>query len=506
MNDPRAVLQAAGLSKRFGVVQALDVVDLTVRAGEVHALVGENGAGKSTLINILAGVLRPDAGRIVLSGREVRLRTAYEAAQAGVAAVFQELSLVGTLSVAENVLANRQPVNRLNLIRTAELRRRSRQALQVLDVDLDPDALVEGLSIAERQLVEIVKAVSASPRVLLLDEPTSSLTRRETEALFGLIRRLRGQGVAIVYISHHLPEVLELADRVTVLRDGRHVATRPAADIAENDLIRLMVGRELRDIYGRRGLTERGAVPRLRVRDLSRPGAFEAVDLAVGAGEIVGLAGLVGAGRTELGRALFGAEPAASGRIEVDGQHVWPRTPTAAMSAGIAYVSEDRKEQGLYLRHTVRDNLVAPRLDRFSNRWGWMRDRVIDAYARRARERFGLVTPDVHQPVERLSGGNQQKVLLAAWIGIEPRVLIADEPTRGVDVGARTEIYGHLRDLTANGAAVLLISSDLQEILGMSDRIVVMRAGRIAARFDRDEATEQAIIAAALGADSGGAS
>jgi len=508
MNDPRAVLQAVGLSKRFGVVQALDAVDLTVRAGEVHALVGENGAGKSTLINILAGVLRPDAGRIVLSGRELKLRTAYEAAQAGIAAVFQELSLVGTLSVAENVLANRQPVNRLNLIRTAELRRRTRQALQVLDVDLDldPDALVERLSIAERQLVEIVKAVSASPRVLLLDEPTSSLTRRETEALFGLIRRLRGQGVAIVYISHHLPEVLELADRVTVLRDGRHVATRPAADIAENDLIRLMVGRELRDIYGRRGLTERGGVPRLRVRGLSKRGAFEAVDLEVGAGQILGLAGLVGAGRTELGRALFGAEPAVSGSIAVDGQRVWPRTPTAAMRAGIAYVSEDRKEQGLYLRHTVRDNLVAPRLDRFSSRWGWMRDGVIDAYARRARERFGVVTPDVHQPVERLSGGNQQKVLLAAWISIEPRVLVADEPTRGVDVGARTEIYGHLRDLAANGAAVLLISSDLQEILGMSDRIVVMRAGRIAACFDRGQATEQAIITAALGADSGGAS
>ncbi len=506
MNDPRTVLQGVGLSKRFGVVQALDAVDLTVHAGEIHALVGENGAGKSTLINILAGVLRPDGGRIVLSGREVRLRTAYEAAQAGIAAVFQELSLVGTLSVAENVLANRQPVNRLNLIRTAELRRRTRQALQVLDVDLDPDALVERLSIAERQLVEIVKAVSASPRVLLLDEPTSSLTRRETEALFGLIRRLRAQGAAIVYISHHLPEVLELADRVTVLRDGRHVATRPAGDITENDLIRLMVGRELRDIYGQRGMTERGTVPRLCVRNLSRPGAFEAVDLEVSAGEIVGLAGLVGAGRSELGRALFGAEPASSGRIEVDGQHVWPRTPTAAMRAGIAYVSEDRKEQGLYLRHAVRDNLVAPRLERFSNRWGWLRDGAIDAYARRARDRFGVVTPDVHQPVERLSGGNQQKVLLAGWIGIEPRVLIADEPTRGVDVGARTEIYGHLRDLAANGAAVLLISSDLQEILGMSDRIVVMRTGRIAARFDRDQATEQAIIAAALGADGGGTS
>jgi len=321
--------------------------------------------------------------------------------------------------------------------------------------------------------------------------------------LFGVIRELQANGVSIIYISHKLDELLQIGDYVTVLRDGRHVETRSADQVTENDLIRLMVGRELRDIYGRRGAVRLEGAARLRVEGLSRPGAFENVDLEVRSGEIVGVAGLVGAGRTELGRALFGAEPHTSGHLLIDGEPVQLRTPADAMRAGVAYVSEDRKEQGLYLPHSVRDNLAAPRLERFSTGWGWIRDGMIDDYARRARDRFGVVTPDVHQLVDRLSGGNQQKVLLAAWIGIEPRVLIADEPTRGVDVGARTEIYGHLRDLAANGAAVLLISSDLQEILGMSDRIVVMRSGRIVARFGRDEATEQAIITAALGAADG---
>ncbi|MBN1341998.1 MAG: sugar ABC transporter ATP-binding protein [Phycisphaerae bacterium] len=501
MNDLGVALQIEGLSKRFGVVHALQDVDLTIRSGEVHALVGENGAGKSTLINILAGTLQPDQGRITLAGKPVRFRNAHEALTAGVAAVFQELSLVGTLSVAENIFANRQPVNWFNFIRADELRRRASQALRAFDVDIDPDLLVARLSIAERQVVEIVKAASVRPCVMLLDEPTSSLTQRETQRLFALVRALRQQGVAIVYISHHLPEVLDLADRVTVLRDGRHVATKDAAEVTENDLVTLMVGRELKDIYGRRVNVRPDALPRLRVRGLSRPGAFEAIDLEIRPCEIVGMAGLVGAGRTEVGRALFGLEPAAAGRIEIDGQHAAPKTPAQAMRAGIAYVSEDRKEQGLYLRHTIRDNLVAPRLERFAGPWGWMRDAWVDQYARRMRDRFGIVTPDVHQTVERLSGGNQQKVLLASWIGTEPKVLIADEPTRGVDVGARSEIYAHLRKLAANGAGVLLISSDLQEILGMSDRILVMRAGRIAARFTHEQATEQGIIAAALGAD-----
>jgi len=498
MTSGPPALQAIGLSKRFGQVQALDDVNLEIQAGEVHALVGENGAGKSTLINLLVGTLQPDAGRLLVGGREMRFRNAREAAAAGIAAVFQELSVVGSLSVAENIFANRQPVNRLNFIRQGELTRRAEELLRTFNIAIAPHTPVEQLSVAERQVVEILKCLAAHPCVLLLDEPTSSLTQREKEMLFALIRRLREQKHGLIYISHHLPEVIELADRVTVLRDGKRVATRLRREITEPELVRLMVGRELQDIYGQRQTVDRTGPPRLKVEGLCRPGRFADVAFAVWPGEIVGLAGLVGAGRTEVGRALFGADPASSGRIVLDGRPALPRSPGEATKAGLAYVTEDRKTQGLFLRHSIRDNLVAPRLERFAARLGFMRDARIDQYAGACRQRSNIVAPDVHQLVCRLSGGNQQKVLIAAWVGLEPRLLIADEPTRGVDVGARLEIYGQLRELAARGTAVLLISSDLQEILGLSDRILVMRAGRIVGRFDCEEATEERIIAAAL--------
>ncbi len=539
VNTPHTVLRLVGIHKRFGAVLALDGVDLNVNAGEVHALVGENGAGKSTLIHIVAGTLPPDRGEIFLaqSGargdrsspvsreashtegeegdasalRRVQFRNGHEALCAGISAVFQELSLVGTLSVAENIFANRQPVNRWNFIRRGDLRRQTQALLDGFDIGIEPDTAVERLSVAERQVVEILKALSSRPRVVLFDEPTSSLTQRETRTLFSLIHRLRGEGTAIIYVSHHLPEVLELADRVTVLRDGRRVATLPRSDVSERDLIRLMVGRELSDIYGQpHWFPEKQAAetPRLRVAGLGRRGVFSGVAFDLRPGEIVGLAGLVGAGRTEIGRALFGLAPATEGEIWLDGRRIWPRSAGEAMNAGIAYVTEDRKALGLYLRHSVRDNLAAPWVSRahacavrgFSTGAGFLRDRQLDDYAEASRKRFRIVAPDVRQTVGRLSGGNQQKVLLAAWIGIEPRVLIADEPTRGVDVGARGEIYGYLRELAQSGTAILLISSDLQEILGMSDRVLVMRAGRIVKQLDRAEATEEGIIAAALGA------
>jgi len=520
-------LQVLALSKRFGPVQALDSVDLDVFAGEVHALVGENGAGKSTLINLLVGTLQPDRGRIIVGGREMRFHNARAAAAAGIAAVFQELSVIDSLTVAENIFANRQPVNRLGFVRRDELFRRAREFLARFDVAIAPDRLVGSLSVAERQLIEILKCLAANPCVVLFDEPTSSLTQREKELLFALIRRLREQKHGIVYISHHLPEVLELADRVTVLRDGQRVETRARADVTEPDLIRLMVGRELQDIYGRAhndprssrreearsvaakesqslltsAATEKSLGVRLCVEQLTRRGAFEKVSFHLRPGEIVGLAGLVGAGRTELGRALFGAEPAQHGKILLDGREVRPRSPSEGSALGIGYVTEDRKAQGLFLRHAVRDNLVAPRLHEFA-RGGFVRDREIDRCAATCRERSNIVTADLQQPVGRLSGGNQQKVLLAAWMGLDPQVLIADEPTRGVDVGARVEIYSQLRALAARGTAVLLISSDLQEILGLSDRVLVMRRGRLAAEFERETATEQNIIAAALGGSS----
>jgi ABC-type sugar transport system ATPase subunit len=466
-------------------------------------LVGENGAGKSTLINLLVGTLQPDRGRIRVGGREAHFRHARAAAAAGIAAVFQELSLVGSLTVAENIFASRPPVDRLGFVRARALRAQAAERLGAFEIAIAPDALVDQLSVAERQVVEIVKCLAADPCVLLLDEPTSSLTQREKESLFALIRRLRARRHALLYISHHLPEVLELADRVTVLRDGRSVATRPCGEITEAQLVQLMVGRELEPVdFGREG----GAGPgggRLQVTGLTRPGAFADVSFSVGSGEIVGLAGLVGAGRTEVGRALIGAEPPTQGRVLLDGTAVAPGAPAEAVRLGMVYVTEDRKGQGLLLRHSIRDNLAVPRLERFSGRWGWLSDAEIDRYAEECRRQSNIVAPDIHQVVGRLSGGNQQKVLLATWLGLAPRVLIADEPTRGVDVGARLEIYRQLRHLAGQGAAVLLISSDLQEILGLADRVLVMRAGRIVATFDRSEATEERVIAAALGAGTG---
>lgn len=499
--SPPPALEVTGLHKRFGGVQALSGVSLEVRAGEVHALVGENGAGKSTLINLLVGTLQADSGSIRVGGQEMRFRSAREAARAGIAAVFQELSLVNTLSVAENIYANRQPVNRFNFIQFDLLRRQTGALMEKLGVWLDPDQLVGRLSVAERQMVEILKALAANPCVLLLDEPTSSLTQRETEVLFRLIHRLRQEGEAIVYISHHLQEVLELADRVTVFRDGRHVTTRPRAGLTEPDLVKLMVGRELQDIYGQRRPVNRAIGPRVRVEALERKPYFSGVSLEIWPGEIVGLSGLVGAGRTELGRALLGAEPAHSGRILLEGREIRPRNPAEGIHLGIAYVTEDRKQQGLFLRHSIRENLAAPRLDRFAWPWGWLRDRQMTDYAEQCRQRSRIITPHLEQKVGKLSGGNQQKVLMAAWTGLEPRFLIADEPTRGVDVGARREIYEQLRQMAVQGAAILLISSDLQEIFGLSDRILVMRQGRIVACFDPRKATEEMVIGAALGAE-----
>jgi ABC-type sugar transport system ATPase subunit len=499
MTPPVCALRVSGLRKRFGSLQALQAVDLSVEEGEVHAVVGENGAGKSTLINLLVGALQPDQGRLWVTGRETRFRNAREAAAAGIAAVFQELSVIGSLSVAENIFANRQPVDRWGFVQRTRLMQETAALLRTFDIPLAPESLVEHLSVAERQVIEILKCLAAGPKVLLFDEPTSSLTQREKEVLFALIRRLRAQNHGILYISHHLPEVMELADRVTVLRDGQHVATLRRGEFSEADLVRLMVGREVQDLYGRCAVVDRTGPPRLQVEGLSRPGAFGNITFSVWPGEIVGLAGLVGAGRTQLGRALFGAEPACAGQVLLDGRPVAPGTPHEGAKLGLAYVTEDRKGQGLFLRHDIRDNLVAPRFERFSRGGGLVQDRQIDAYAAAHRERSNIVAPGMHQLVGRLSGGNQQKVLLAAWVGLEPRLLIADEPTRGVDVGARVEIYAQLRALANRGAAVLLISSDLQETLGLSDRILVMRGGGIVARFGREEATEEAIIAAALG-------
>lgn len=497
--DRQAVLEVRGVVKTFPDVRALDRMDFELRKGEVHALVGENGAGKSTLMHVLGGVLMPEAGEVLLDGRPFAPADPHAAANAGVCVVFQELSLSPNLSIAENIFAHRQPVRWKwpDLIDRRLLRQRTAEILERFDLHLDPGAQVRDLPVALRQVVEILKAISQTPRFLILDEPTSSLTAVETGRLFENIRRLRADGTSVIYISHHLPEIFEVADRVTVLRDGRNVATCNVADVTEEEIVRKMVGRELIDMYGRR---ETPVGPEcFRIEGGRRGGAFRDISFAVSRGEIVGMAGLAGAGRTELARAVFGAEPLDEGRLYVDRKPVTIRSPAQAIANRIGYLTEERKDQGLFLRMSIRQNCVAPILKSFANRWGLMDEKAIADQAVRRKAEFAIAAPSIHQKVGALSGGNQQKVLLAMWIGAGPVLLIADEPTRGVDVGAKSEIYRRLRALAAEGVGILLISSGLPEVLGLSDRILVMRDGRIAGRFDADEATEEKLIACATG-------
>ncbi len=480
------LLEVRDLVKTFPGVRALDGARLTLAAGEIHALLGENGAGKSTLISILAGVQRADSGTLLLDGKELTRAL-------GISFVFQELSLVPSLSIAENVFANRQP-GRFGMIASARMGAETLKLLDLFEWRVDPFTSVRRLSAAQRQRVEILKALSQDPRILVLDEPTSSLTAVEAHQLFGQLRKLRERGLGIVYVSHHLGEILELCDRATVLRDGRTVATVPLPATGEAELVRLMVGRELKDVYGRR--TAAIGPPLLEVQG-KRP-------FTLHRGEILGLAGLIGSGRTRLARCLFGLAPAGTGpEILLEGRPVRFRNPREAIASGMGYLSEDRKEEGLFQDHSIRFNAPAPLLSRFASRLGWMRDDGIAAFAEDCRERFAINAPSTEKRVRLLSGGNQQKLLLGIWVGTSPKVLLVDEPTRGVDVGARSEIYRHLRALAESGTGILLVSSDLPEVLGMSDRVLVMRQGGIAGELSRPQATEERVIALAAGTGRG---
>ncbi|MHC4250237.1 MAG: sugar ABC transporter ATP-binding protein [Planctomycetota bacterium] len=493
------ILEVRDLVKTFPGVRALDGACLELRWGEVHALVGENGAGKSTLIHALAGAHAPDSGTILLDGQPVTFPDPHASARAGVGVVFQERSLCPNLSVAENVFADRQPTTGgwLGLVDREALHDRTAELLERFRLEIDPALEVGRLSAAMQQLVEILKAISLAPRIIVLDEPTSSLTAGETALLFENMRRLKADGMSFIYVSHHLPEVFEIAGRVTVLRDGRHVHTCATDKIDERVLVRRMVGRELADLYGAAGgevgdecFSVEGARLGCEVRG---------VTLSVRKGEIVGLAGLAGAGRTELARGIFGAPPLEAGRIRLEGREVTVRSPREAIAQGIGYLTEDRKEEGLFLDMSVRANCVAANLARFTGARGLVDEEAVTSFAEECVADFAIATPDVERKVLNLSGGNQQKVLLSLWIATEPKFLIVDEPTRGVDVGARCDIYRRLREFAASGVGILMISSDLPEVLGMSDRILVMRGGVIAGEFDAREATEEGIIACAAG-------
>lgn len=491
------LLEVRDIVKTFPGVRALDRVSFGLKKGEVHALVGENGAGKSTLMHVLGGIYRPDAGEIRLNGKKVKFDNPYQAAQNGISVVFQELSLVQNLSVAENIFANRQPLKMLDFIDHEKLYQETQGILKWFDLDLDPRTLVKNLSVAEQQVVEVLKAVSRQPQVLILDEPTSSLTSVEARLLFQNIAKLKRQGMSFIYISHHLAEIFEIADRVTVFRDGQYIDTCEVKDVTEAKIVKMMVGRELINMYGQR--TSAVGAAYFQVAGASKGSECNEISFSLKKGEILGLAGLVGAGRTELGRALFGAEPLDRGEIQLNGKKLQIDSPKEAIKNRIGYLTENRKEQGLYLKMAIRNNCIAPSLKRFANGFGLMKEKAITDFAEASRSRFNIITPGIAQQVRNLSGGNQQKVLLSMWIGTNPEVLIVDEPTRGVDVGAKSEIYNLLRELAATGVGIIMISSDLPEILGVSDRVLVMRQGRLVGEFTREEATEENIITCATG-------
>ncbi|MDR3080584.1 MAG: sugar ABC transporter ATP-binding protein [Streptomyces sp.] len=495
MSNPDELLRIEGIRKTFPGVVALDSVDFDLRRGEVHVLLGENGAGKSTLIKMLSGAYRPDSGRITVGGEEVRIQGAQDSERLGIATIYQEFNLVPDLSVAENIFLGRQP-RRFGLIDRKRMNAAAAELLARVGVDVDPRTLVRELGIARLQMVEIAKALSLDARVLIMDEPTAVLTTEEVDKLFRIVRKLRDDGVGIVFITHHLEEIAALGDRVTVLRDGRSVDQVPAST-PEDELVRLMVGRSIEQQYPRER-ADAGA-PLLKVRGLTRAGTFHDIDFEVRAGEVVGLAGLVGAGRTEVVRAVFGADPYDSGTVEVQGSPLRRHDVNAAMDAGIGLVPEDRKGQGLVLDATVQENLGLVTLGR-STRAGFV-DR---AGQRRAAERISgqlkVRMAGLHQHVGTLSGGNQQKVVIGKWLLADTKVLILDEPTRGIDVGAKVEIYQLINELTASGHAVLMISSDLPEVLGMSDRVLVMSQGRIAGELAAHEATQDAVMALAVSA------
>jgi rhamnose transport system ATP-binding protein len=491
------LLSVSGIEKSFPGVRALSGVSFDVQAGEVHALLGENGAGKSTLIKIVSGVFKPDEGVIRVDGRETQLNSPDDARRAGIATIYQELLLFPELSVAENVFMGHAPRARGGRLDWGAMRARAEELLASLDIhDLAPNRIVGALSVGNRQRVEILRALSQDARLLIMDEPTAALTEYDVTRLFDIVRRLKSRGVGIIYISHRMDEIFALADRVTVLRDGAQVGTRRVAETSSAELVQLMVGRRIESLFPK--IAAKIGAPVLEVRDLVRRPMTKSVSLTVHAGEIVGLAGLVGSGRSELAQTIFGVTPAESGEIVLLGEPVQIRSPAAARALGIAYVPEDRGTQGLVRPMNVRENFSLASLAKVSR--GGFIDRAAETrLAQDGVARFNVKASSLDQIVGRLSGGNQQKIVLGKWLANQPKLLILDEPTRGIDVGAKAEIHRLMSELAGAGLAILMISSELPEVLGMSDRVLVMREGRLVAEFVRSEAIPEAVGAAMMG-------
>ena len=496
LDTQRPALVMERVSKRYPGTLAVDNVDLDVRVAEVHALMGENGAGKSTLMKTLTGSFGDYTGKILIGGREVRIHSPAAAKEHGIGMVYQELSLARPISIAENLLVGRLPTKALGVVDRKAMLQEARQCLEYVGLDLDPLKTIDEIGQHEAQLVEIAKVLGNYPCILILDEPTSALSREEVQRLFDIIRDLKRNGLAIVYISHHLPEVLQIADRVTVLRDGRKVGTRDIAEATPEALVQMMVGQSIDEFYSRR--EPKIGARALRLDHLTRYGYFHDVSLEVHSGEILGLVGLSGAGRTELARSLCGLDPVHEGRVAVLGEPLEPGQYPKAVSKGLVYLSENRSDDGLFLRLSVKLNLLAALLP-FHSRAGIYFSGNDAAVTQRYIEKLDVVAASPETDLGTLSGGNQQKVLLGKWLATRPNVLILDEPTRGVDVKAKTRIHEAVMGLADQGTAVLLISSDLPELVGLSDRAVVMRNGRLIGEMRKHELSEQAVLLAANG-------
>ena len=501
-HDPTTpLLEVRGIRKQFPGVLALDNVNLAVRPGEILALIGENGAGKSTLMKILGGVHTPDAGEILVDGAPVTIDSVSAAMRHGIALIHQELNLADNLDVGANVYLGREPVRGgpLRLIDRGRIARDTREILRRLGMEIDPRRIVSTLPIGQQQMVEIAKALSFKARLLILDEPTSSLTQKETDTLFTILRDLKAQGVSMIYISHRLGEIQEMADRVEALRDGRNSGALAREEIGRDRMVRLMVGREVGQFY-RHNKAQIGE-PALEVENLRTPAhPNHPISFTLRAGEILGLAGLVGAGRTELAETIFGITPAEGGEIRVGGRPVRIRNAKDAIAAGVALVPEDRKQQGLVLEMAIRANISLAGLNKLQTA-SLIRKGEEKSLAARMSKELGVKTPSIEQLAKNLSGGNQQKVVLAKWLALSPRVLILDEPTRGIDVVAKEEIYRLMERLTEAGMAILMVSSELQEILGVSSRVLVMHEGRLAGELGPESFTEEAVMHLATGGE-----
>lgn len=491
------ILEMTGISKSFPGVKALDGVKLDLKSGEVLALLGENGAGKSTLMKIISGVYEADQGNIRISEENVKINSPKHAQELGIATIYQELNLIPQLTVAENIYLSREFVNKFGKINWGKMYKEASNLLAQLEVNISSTQLVKELGIAEQQMVEIAKALSLDAKIIIMDEPTDALTEKEAEKLFKVMNRLRQEGKGIIYISHRLEEIFAICDRLTVFRDGKYIDTQMVSETNTEEVIQMMVGRKLEDKYPKVKTTPGEEV--LSVKDLGVKDRLEGISFSVYSGEVLGIAGLVGSGRTEVAKAIFGALPISEGKIFLEKKEVKINNPKDAIELGIAYVSENRKEEGLVLGLSVKKNMTLASLDRISNFWGQINKQKEHHEVNDYIGKFNIKTPSSEQIIKNLSGGNQQKVVLGKWMQTKPKVLILDEPTRGIDVGAKVEIYHFINQLKKSGVAIIVISSELPEVLGISDRIMIMSEGKVKGLLNSEEATQEIIMAKAVG-------